>query len=215
MGLRQAMAVLAEQWHDIHSRLSPEAIEALSDLAGRLLREDDQEAAEEIAHEIAGLLRRRLPGDHPFSVALRERTERRAGVAEPSLPLAELRALLSHTPSPAEVEREAVARLLAAPALTAAELRALGQNPGDPALIRLQDDDGAGRWPAFQFDADGTPLPLVRLINGILEAFDDPLGAASWWLSDNGWLGDAPARLIGRVPDEQLIAAARSETAGV
>ncbi len=49
-------------------------------------------------------------------------------------------------------------------------------------------------------------------INRILEAADDPFGAAGWWLGDNGWLGGAPARLIGRLPDERLLAAARAET---
>jgi hypothetical protein len=36
---------------------------------------------------------------------------------------------------------------------------------------------------------------------------------ADWWLGRNGQLGDAPARLIGRVPDDVLVAAARAEAA--
>ncbi|MGC5015451.1 hypothetical protein ACLQ2R_32225 [Streptosporangium sp. DT93] len=213
MGLRHALTVLAEQWDDVRSALSPEDFGELAALVEELVREGDPGVAEEVAEEVADLLRERLRADHPVLEALRERDERRAGAA--LLTPARLRTRLGLGPPPSEVEREALSRLLDAPALTADEVRAGGHDPGDPGLIRLEHSGGAARWPAFQFAADGRPLPLVRTINRILEAADDPFGAADWWLGDNGWLGGSPARLMGRVPDERLISAARAETTEV
>jgi hypothetical protein len=102
-----------------------------------------------------------------------------------------------------------MAWLLAATALSADELRARGQDPGDRDLILLRRADGSEQWPAFQFERDGAPPTVVRTINRILDAANDPFGVADWWLGESGWLGDAPARLIGRVPDDLLIAVAR------
>jgi hypothetical protein len=165
-----------------------------------------------------------LPNEHPFAVALRAREERLApgpvrraaqlgawfGLAGP------LRVRLGGPPEPTaeDVEREADARLLDAPALTADDLNAHGIDPDDPDLIRLDGVDGAARWPAFQFGDDGAVFGVVREVNRILAASDDPFGAADWWLGGNGRLGDAPARLIGAVPDAELVAAARAETGG-
>ena len=60
--------------------------------------------------------------------------------------------------------------------------------------------------------AEPTARPVVRAVNRILDAAGDPLGAADWWLGGNGRLGGAPARLLGTVPDERLIDAARAGT---
>lgn len=221
MGLRHALAVLAEQWDDIGSRLSPGEFDEVAALVVEFTREDDRVASEEIAEEVGDLLRTRLPVEHPFRVALREREERlatapsrRAAELAQWLELADpLRARLREPSSAAkEVERASTARLLAAPALSADELR--GGDSEDPDLIRLDDADGAGRWPAFQFAADGSPVPIVRTVNRILGASEDPLGVADWWLGENGWLGGVPARLVGTLPGDQLIAAARAATAG-
>jgi hypothetical protein len=50
----------------------------------------------------------------------------------------------------------------------------------------------------------------VRAINTLLNAAGDPIGVADWWLSRNGWLGTRPSDLLGRVPDEVLLSAARA-----
>ena len=47
-------------------------------------------------------------------------------------------------------------------------------------------------------------------MNQLLDAAADPLGAADWWLSSNGWLGEQPSLLIGQVPDDLLVRAARA-----
>ncbi|MEU8147476.1 hypothetical protein [Nonomuraea sp. NPDC048901] len=222
MGLRGALTVLAEQWDDIHDRLSAQEFAKLSSLVDEFVREGDRAIAEEIAEDLADRLRKQLPHDHPFVEALSGPVERwaptparRAKDLAAWLRLADpLRARLVGGPvtTADEVDRAAVSELLAAPALRADELTANGQDPEDPGLIRLEDADGSPCWPAFQFAGDGSPLPIVLSINQILEAADDPFGAAGWWLGDNGRLGGAPARLIGRLPDERLLAAARAET---
>jgi hypothetical protein len=224
MGLRHALTVLAEQWDDIRERLSPGEFDEVQALVDEFTREGDRVMSEELAEEIADLLRTRLPRDHPFAAALRAREERLA--PSPARRAAELaawfslagplRVRLGRPPEPTaeEVERAAEAWLLEAPALDADQLRAHGLDPADPDLIRLDRADGTGRWPAFQFAADGSPLRIVLEINRILDAYDDPFGAADWWLGDNGRLGDAPVRLIGNLPDEELIAAARAVTGG-
>jgi hypothetical protein len=222
MGLRHALTVLAEQWDDIRARLPSGEFGTVSELVDEFTREGDRVVSEEIAEEIADLLRARLPKDHAFLAALRGREERLA--PDPARRAAELgtwfrlteplRARLDGglAPTAQEVDRAATRGLLDAPALSADELIAKGLDPADPDLIRLAGADGTGRWPSFQFTPDGAPPRVVRTINRILEAAADPAGAADWWLGEHARFGDAPARLIGRVPDDELIAAARAGT---
>ncbi|MET9604688.1 hypothetical protein ABZZ17_06415 [Streptomyces sp. NPDC006512] len=99
-------------------------------------------------------------------------------------------------------------RLLAAPAIPA---EAEGEEgAGDPGLIVLTDVDGRRRLPAFQFEAAALPWAVVREVNGLLGAACDPWGAADWWLSANAWTGTAPAALLGRGRDPELLGAART-----
>ncbi|MBZ3901909.1 DUF3168 domain-containing protein [Streptomyces griseiscabiei] len=101
-------------------------------------------------------------------------------------------------------------RLLAEPALTAGELAEhFGSRPDQPDLIRLPAAGGPARLPAFQFDADGHPRPVVLTVNALLGAAADPWGVADWWLGPNPWLDAAPATLLGAGLDDQLLAAAR------
>ena len=100
-------------------------------------------------------------------------------------------------------------RLLAEPALTAAELEEIfGIAAEQPELIRLRASGGPEQLPAFQFDGEGRPRPLVLAINGMLGAAADPWGVADWWLGPNLWLDAVPANLLGAGLDEQLLAAA-------
>jgi hypothetical protein len=106
--------------------------------------------------------------------------------------------------------RDVTERLLGAPALTESEVRRRGADPADPGLIRLDRADGGWQWPEFQFARAGGPWPVVRAVNQLLGAAADPVGTADWWLSKNGWLDDEPQRLIGTVPDDLLMQAARA-----
>lgn len=114
-------------------------------------------------------------------------------------------------PDPAPAVRWASARdrILAEPSLTAGELRdEFGVDVGEADLIRLRTRHRAEVLPAFQFDSEGRPRPLVLTINGILGAATDPWGVADWWLGPNMWLDAAPAELLGAGLDDQLLAAA-------
>jgi hypothetical protein len=48
---------------------------------------------------------------------------------------------------------------------------------------------GQDRFPTFQFDADGKPLPLIKKILEILPARRTPWQTAFWFVSSNSWLG--------------------------
>jgi hypothetical protein len=216
MGMKRALGVLAEQWDDIRERIGPDDAGVLSALVREFVDEGDGDMVKEIAEEIVDLLRGRLPLEHPFRQAVIEDERRLA--ADPVVELSSwlrlvepLREVIGEpAPTAEEVAAEGSAWLLAEEALTAAEVRIRGQDPDDPDLIRLDRDDGTAQWPAFQFGRDGAPLRIVRTINRILLAEDDPFGAADWWLGENAWLHAVPASSIGRLSDELLIAAARA-----
>lgn len=100
-------------------------------------------------------------------------------------------------------------RLLAEPALTRTDLAEFfGVAADQPGLIRLRPSGGPERLPAFQFDGEGRPRPLVLAINTMLGAAADPWGVADWWLGPNPWLDAVPATLLGTGLDDQLLAAA-------
>jgi hypothetical protein len=48
------------------------------------------------------------------------------------------------------------------------------------------------------------------MVNDLLDVANDPVGAADWWLSRNAWLDGQPSQLIGVVPDDHLLRAARA-----
>jgi hypothetical protein len=119
------------------------------------------------------------------------------------------------SPSAAEVTFWVSRWLLDEAAFTQDQVRARGLDLEDPALVRLENDDGAEQWPKFQFGPDGMPLPVVRIVNQMLDADSDPWGVADWWLGHNQWLDGVPARMIGQVTDDVLIDAARAVDPGV
>lgn len=102
-------------------------------------------------------------------------------------------------------------RLLSASSLSEAQVReVLRQDPRQPHLIRLTRKGGEVRLPSFQFQEDCVPVPLVLAINEVLRASKDPWGAADWWLGPNHWLAAPPAEVLGSIPDDELMAAARA-----
>ncbi|UED87458.1 hypothetical protein [Streptomyces profundus] len=105
-----------------------------------------------------------------------------------------------------EILRAAHRRLLAAPSRPA---------PGaQEGLIRLPDPERGVRCPEFQFGPDDRPRSVVRRVNALLLADEDPWGAADWWLGGNRWLEGVPAQLVGEIPDTLLIEAARALVEG-
>jgi len=118
----------------------------------------------------------------------------------------------------------------------AAEQEALLQDPGAFSAAQVADLAGskaknraalASRWqqegrilgvrhrgqllyPAFQFDADGRPLPVI---SRVLKTFGEGSGSwetALWFTAANGWLGGVrPVDLLAKEPDKVVDAARR------
>lgn len=79
-------------------------------------------------------------------------------------------------------------------------------------LVALPDRRNRFLYPLFQFDlAARRPYPEVVEVNRMLCAAEDPWGVAGWWMQRNSRLGGKePRELVGRDPEERLLAAARS-----
>lgn len=210
MAIEDAIAALPEHWDDVVTRLGPAKSE---ELQGFIAAMDGPDQMRALAR-IADLMVEGLPPDHPVRRALIEgdlyvpATLDWPAITEALRDKAE--GLLSEQRPGELILRSVTDRLLRAPALAEAEVRRRGADPADPGLIRLDRADGGRQWPAFQFAPGGAPLPVVREVNQLLDAAAYPLGAADWWLSRNGWLGEQPSLLIGRVPDDHLVRAARA-----
>lgn len=205
------MAALTEHWEDVVSRLGAAKSEELRGFIAAMGGPDHKRAVA----RIADLVVEELPPEHPVRRALVEGHLLTSATLDWPALTETLRGkaagLLVGEEHPGELVLRSVAgRLLRAPALTADEVRERGADPADPGLIRLDRADGGQQWPAFQFAPGAGPLPVVREVNQLLDAARYPLGAADWWLSRNGWLGDQPSQLIGKVPDDYLISAARA-----
>jgi hypothetical protein len=227
MGYERAVRAWAAHWADVSARLSADTLRYLTDLAGQLRLAPADQAAD-VAQTIGRVLDQVLPrdDDDPVRQALNDASVTRGetptrdwrDLADQLLRQAEdpdLSTAAAATPSAAEVTFWTSRFLLAETALDQDDLEIRGQSPRDPGLIRLDRDGGGEQWPAFQFGADGTPLSLVRAVNRLLAADEDPWGAADWWLGHNQWLDGVPARLIGQVPDDLLLDAARAADPGV
>ncbi|MFD7657194.1 hypothetical protein ACFV4N_24730 [Actinosynnema sp. NPDC059797] len=216
MGLRHAVEALVEHWDPVLAGLPPADATRLVELAGALARATEEREARRAATAVVRFLGTVLPEDHPVLLALQAwepRLSSGAGTEWSSLSAA-LGARQRPAPTPEEVARGAEAWLLEADAVDERALRDSGQDPADPDLVRLERPDGGSQWPAFQFGPDHEVREVVRRVNRLLEADEDPWGVADWWLGENALLDDrVPAQLIGRVDDEVLIEAAASERA--
>jgi hypothetical protein len=214
--LEDGLRELAANWDDVMSRLD----EASGDEIRRLVAELHEQGGTSARGRIADILATGLPPEHPVRRALARGYMLVAAPLSSAL-LTALRERVTLTayrppdadpPSPAEILRAVRERLLSAPALTEDQVRQRGADPDDQRLIALRRPDGGWQWPAFQFARDAGPVPVVLAVNEVLGAAADPVGVADWWLSGNGWLGARPSELIGAVPDEHLVSAARAAT---
>lgn len=186
---------------------------------------DDATAARGALRDIRRMLLLNLPANHELRERISQEVRGTGLVDAPpaelrpdTAQLAEVMALLSTVewpqlaPQSAQLARAAQRRLLAAPARGTDQLSAgAAHDPLRAGLIRLTDRGGGARYPDFQFDPDnGEPRPVVQEINRLLLADEDPWGVADWWLGGNSWLRGAPADLLGEVPDDLLVDAARA-----
>jgi hypothetical protein len=215
MAVEDAIRALRDHWDDVISRLGVPRRQELRDLVGELGGPDHKRAVT----GIADLLVEELPPDHPVRRALAQGYLFAPTVTDWTELRVSLEALAWLPEGGADVGgpvlSAVVDQLLRAPALTEDEVRRRGVDPADPDLIRLDRRDGGRQWPEFQFTPGDGPLPVVRIVNDLLDAANDPVGAADWWLSRNAWLDGQPSMLIGVVPDDHLVRAARVLSAEV
>jgi hypothetical protein len=199
--LVEVLHSLAEHWDDISGRLDTEGRARLRRLVAIAAAEQTGPGERtDAVLEIIAVVLPVLPPQHPFERAIGGKRNAPATLERELSPtLAELRAIvgdlpglddipaladLDPDPSPAAVAAvwgDVRTRLLAAPMVPADDVPAAGP------LIRL-DDGGREVLPAFQFGADGQPHGVVLAVNEVLDAADDPWGAADWWLLPNSWL---------------------------
>jgi hypothetical protein len=216
MAVEDAIRALRDHWDDVVSRLDAKRRQGLRDLVAEL----DGPRHQQALADLADLLVEELPADHPVRRALAQGYlfAPPAEVDWTELRIS-LEALAWQSGDVAEAGEPVLAavldRLLGAPALTEDEVRQRGADPADPQLIRLDRRDGGWQWPEFQFAPGAGPLTVVRVVNDLLDAAGDPVGAADWWLSRNAWLNGQPSQLIGVIPDDHLVRAARALSAEV
>lgn len=211
MAVEDAIAALREHWDDVITRLGPAQADELRGLIGKL----GGPAHTAAVTRVSDILIEGLPREHPVRRALSGGRVLAPPVAEPGVMNPAGRVVVTAQPGSSEpataeqVLRDVTERLLRAPAFSEQEVRQHGADPADPDLIWLRRRDGGRQWPRFQFGPHG-PWPVVRTINRLLEAAADPIGVADWWLSRNGWLDGQPGLMLGQVPDDSLVSAARA-----
>jgi hypothetical protein len=232
MAAEDALAALIEHWDDVISLLDHVRGQELRSL----IADTSESSQTSVVIAITQLLVEELPPGHPVRRALSKGTRYAGAQAEWTTLRRDLLAVaglaMTQTPpagpddghddgatqvtagdeTPEDILAEVTDLLLRVPALTEDEVRRRGADPADPGLIRLDHPSGAQQWPSFQFAPDGGPLPIVQAVNTMLGAETDPLGVADWWLGVNAWLDGRPGDLIGDVPDELLLRAARAVT---
>jgi hypothetical protein len=202
-----ALRALSQEWAQVQELLSPGAHDRLASLVDDLAAAADEvdpgadpdADLAEIATTIARLMAAELPVGHPVQAAAVAAVTRLVTAPD-------WRGLSGALLTVSQPDRQAARNwLLASPAAAS--------DRGWAGLIRLTRPDGSVHLPAFQLDPNGIPLPLVVSVNEVLDAANDPWGAADWWLGQNAWLGAAPAEVLGQVSAEALLAAARDLSA--
>lgn len=204
------LVTLARNWPTVLAELDRDDARRFTELVGQIRSAATSDEAEDASYELRQLAHR-LPRGHPVRTAA---SSDRYATGPAVIDLADIAAILGELDLQfrPDGDDDPDAWLQAAPSLSEQEVRALGVAPERADLIRLpgQDQDGRPRLPAFQFGADGRPVPVVLTVNELLGASTDPWGVADWWLGENAWLEAVPADLIGRVADAVLLQAARA-----
>jgi hypothetical protein len=201
VGSYEGIAAVVNDFDRVESIIGLPAAEELERMLRRFAESDDGGR-----DEIASLINRFMQAALPLTDAVyAEFSLKRLGPAGeargPAVFATRLRFGLPIATSPKE-------RILRAELTSAFALRDRGADPELPDLIRLHRADGSMSLPDFQFDELDRPREVVLSVNRVLDAEHDPWAVADWWLSRNVWLGDSPAKLLGSVADDKLLAAA-------
>ncbi|MEE1772770.1 hypothetical protein PUR34_32600 [Streptomyces sp. JV185] len=225
MNPEELLDLVRLHWDDIRSALDDADREELVSRLGALAA-TPQQAEREVRRAVQGVrlaLLDFLPPGHPLRTALDGLRLAGPATACPRVveQARELHTWLTRSGGPAPappVDPEGIIaavqrRLLAQPSFSAREVHdGCASTDG---LIALDDPVDGTRYPAFQFAGHGgAPIPVVRRVNRLLLADQDPWGAADWWLSSNEWLGGRPATLLGALPEDLLVGAASAMLEG-
>lgn len=203
------LVTLAGHWPAVLNELEPDDRVRFTELVRRLRAAVTSQEATEVSLELRQFTHN-LPPRHPVREAA---SSARYATGSAVVDLADIATILGgldHQIGP-DNDEDPEAWLRAAPSLSEQEVSAFGIAPDRTDLIRLPGADSQPRLPAFQFRADGQPVPVVLTVNELLDANADPWGVADWWLGENAWLEAIPAELIGRVADTVLVQAAQAE----
>ena len=223
--------LLTDYWDRIWSGLGPQQRDQVASAARELARTSPDQPVNPALHAFLDAVSSGLPEGDPIRfVAPTTQSSSSGGSAEAAaavepepepefFPDPEARKALNSMLSArlaAIVRWQVRSRLLAEPSFTAAEVQARGVDPDSNEVIRLPGDDNGEnvepRFPAFQFDPDGSIRATVAQVNVLLGASTDPWGAADWWLGRNARLGAVPAESLGSDDAELLEAAATLAT---
>lgn len=79
-----------------------------------------------------------------------------------------------------------------------------------PAGALTMESGGRSVSPEFQFiNPNSSEIhDIIRFVSPLLGGDVSSLGALSWWITKNSWLGDAPVELLGTGRDEEILHAA-------
>ena len=156
---------------------------------------------------------RHQPDDSPVWDALAQSSVRRDGTQQLDRP--EIAAIMLRTAlevaeperlrgSRLSVEAAAEERVFLAPMVAVPS-----RDPIDTAVLVLERRGGFVA-PAFQFAQHGDLVEGVADVNDNLDAYNDPWGAASWWLCPHAGLHAIPADLIRHGAQDDVVAASRA-----
>lgn len=212
----QLIALLHRHWAqtlvELGSDERAQLLRRVTELGDAVGRGPTRRAAREV-----GRMLHVMPEHHPVGAALRDgvryaERDPGGGVVVDRDRLGDLLGFLAGPPPTAEEVLDTTRqRLLHAPARGADAVIAAVTDAAADDLIRLHDPELGDRYPEFQFvPTTGELRPVVRQVNRLLLAGQDPWGAADWWLGDNEWLDGVPAELLDVAPDELVLAAARA-----
>lgn len=209
MALADALLAATDAWPRLLQQLEPAELEVVrSELAAAVHGTDWDPGvliATLLAHE---------PEDHPAWLALTLSTERRTTAERASVLAAAMTLRLAIEMSAADlidtwpvrtadadqVERAAEQRIWTVPMKPVHDTRISREQ-----LVVLE-RDGREVAPAFQLDGEGRVLQTAAEVNRLLDAADDPWGAAAWWLTPHATLHAIPADAL-RAGDGQTVLA--------
>ncbi len=210
MATIDALELIDRDWEETEPLLS---VQTLASLAR--LQWEEPTSSDGLAESVLTRLLADLPPDHAVWLVLRSadtRFEERRLHLEPQV-LAErcvVRSLVALAEP--DVTMRAVADYVEQEAL--AQVRREGvvffiSQDGTPSITaRPFISDAEGGTPRFMFSSieSGTIHEIVRGFHERLGGYQDPAGAASWWLTPNQWLSKArPADLLGTGRDDELL----------